>query len=87
VKLKAPRRFWASNLRGAWPEIPNFNYDGPSRRLEAQNLRDTNPNFTQLFSQFTQRDHDVGWSPITVVMVGHTTSVCSSYPTWWSPAI
>ena len=54
VKLEAPRRFWASNRRGA------------------------NPNFTQLFPQFTQRDHDIGWSPITDVMVGHTTSVCSS---------
>jgi len=70
VKLEAPCRFWASNWRGAWPEIPNFNYDGPPRRLEAQNRRGANPNFTQLFPQFTQRDHDV--------MVGHITSVCSS---------
>jgi len=37
VKLEAPHRFWTSNRRGAWPEIPNFNYDGPPRRLEAQN--------------------------------------------------
>ena len=78
MKLEAPRRFWASNQRGAWPEIPNFNYDDPPRRLEAQNQRGANPNFTQLFFQFTQCDHDVGWNPITDVMVEHTTSVCSS---------
>ena len=78
MKLEAPRRFWASNRRGAWPEIPNSNYDGPPRLLEAQNRRGATTNFTQLFPQFTQRDHDVGWSPITDVMVGHTTLVCSS---------
>jgi len=78
LKLEAPRRFWASNRCGAWPEIPNFNYDGSPRRLEAHNRRGANPNFTQLFPQFTQRDHDVSWSPIIHVMVGHTTSVCSS---------
>jgi len=59
VKLEAPHQFWASNRCGAWPEIPNFNYDGPPRQLEAQNRRGANPNLTQLFPQFTQRDHDV----------------------------
>ena len=78
VKLEAPCRFWASNWHGAWPEIPNFNYDDPPRRLETQNRRGINPNFTQLFPQCTQCDHDVGCSPIIDVMVGHTTSVCSS---------
>jgi len=60
VKLEAPHRFWASNRRGAWPEIPNFNYDGPPRRLEAHNRRGANLNFTQLFSQFTQPMMSVG---------------------------
>jgi len=46
MKLEAPRRFWASNRRGAWLEIPNFNYDGPPCRLEAQNRRGAKPNFT-----------------------------------------
>jgi len=78
VKLEAPRRFWASNRCGVWPEISNFNYNGPPCRLETHNWRGANPNFTHLFPQFSQRDHDVGWSPITDVMVGHTTSVCSS---------
>ena len=78
LKLEVPHRFWAFNRRGAWPEIPNFNYDGPPRRLEAHNRCGTNPHFTQLFPQFTPHDYDVGWSPITDVMVGHTTSVCSS---------
>jgi len=39
LKQEASRRFWASNRHGAWPEIPNFNYDGPPGRLEAQNRR------------------------------------------------
>jgi len=46
VKLEAPRQFWASNRRDAWPEIPNFNYDDPLHRLEAQNRHGANPNFT-----------------------------------------